>query len=104
MAAQLATRKSALKQPASHQKEQRERAPSTASTTASSSEVKKRITGKKPESVFVYRTPDKSTDAVKSPPPPESFTTKKKDKEKNKSNKLAMSKKKSKPDQEDKKP
>ena len=69
LAAQLATRKSALKHSASHQKE---RAPSTASTTASttasSSDVRKRITGKKAEKVFVYRTPDKSTDSIKSPP------------------------------------
>ena len=91
LAAQLAARKSALKHSASHQKE---RAPSTASTTASSSEVRKRITGKKAEKVFVYRTPDKSTDSIKSPPPPESLTTKasdehgkhKKDKAKSKPN------------------
>lgn len=112
LAAQLATRKSALKHSASHQKERAERAPSTASTTASSSEVRKRITGKKAEKVFVYRTPDKSTDSIKSPPPPESLTTKagnehgkhKKDKAKSKPNNDTVSKKNLKrSDQEDKK-
>ena len=84
LAEQLKARKSALKKPdikpadKTAEAKPHDRSSSTTSTAASSTEKQREMKRAREKStpVFVYRTPTKTTSAVKSPPVPESYKDK----------------------------